>query len=309
MDGMKTLAIVIGISLAMVMGLFIFPNIIFLFPVAFIVIGVKYNISNSFISILLTSLLIGFTIDMISGVIMLAVFGSMSLFIAESIDKRRKPIEIIIPSALIFFISYGMVFLMLRGFSGISLLDQLEEAIIAVSDMQLSMIEDVNLTDIESFRLRDSASNLYNYFVSILPALLIIVSLITSYVNYYLSIVVLRRSGLAIRDNPRFSRFRLPNNFIFGSLLMFLVVYLLSGIDGVPTDTIRYNLIFLIGALLLIQGLSVVDFLLVRKNIHIILRIIIIGMILFAPPLITLLFIIGIIDLLFDFRKLRKYKT
>lgn len=308
MDRMGTLAVIIGVSLLMVFSLYIFPSIIFLFPVAFIVIGVKYNIKDSFISILITSLLIGISVDLISGVIMLAVFGSMALYIADSIEKRKKSLEIIVPAALIFFLASGIVYIMLRDFSGVSLIDQLQESLNTYTQMQLDLIEDVELTNIESFRLREYANNLSRIMISILPSIMIVMSVIISYVNYYLSIVVLRRLGLAIRDNPRFSNFSLPNNFIIGSLVMFLIVYLLGNIEAIPVDIIQNNLMVLIASLLYIQGISVLNFLLLRRRVNILFRALIIGITLFASPLITFIIIIGIADLIFDFRKLRKGK-
>lgn len=303
---MRSLAVVVGISLLMIVGLYLFPSIIILFPMAFIVIGVKYNITNSFISILLTSFLIGISIDMISGVMMLAIFGSIAIYIADGISKRKKSIEIIVPSSIIFFISTILVLLMLRGFSGINLIEGLEENIKMFTELRMNMIDDMDLTNIESFRIRDDVDNMYSYILSIMPSILIILSVFISYINYYFSIIVLRKLGLGIRDNPRFSRFRLPNNFIIGSLVMFLVVYLLRNFETIPNDVIQLNLLVLVVSLLYIQGLSVIDFLLIRLKFNIGLRIIVIGITLFVAPIITLILIAGIIDIIFDFRKLRR---
>lgn len=309
MDIMKSLATVVGISLLITIGLYIFPSIIFLFPVAFIVVGVKYDLANSFISILITSFLIGISIDLISGLIILAVFGPMALYITDSIDKRKKSRDIIIPSSVIFFISAIIVFLMLRGFSGVSLVESLEESAKTYTDLQMTIIEDLELTNIESFRLKEEADRLYNYVISILPAIFIIFSAVISYMNYYVSTAILRRLGLGIRDNPRFSKFSLPRNFIVGSLFMFLLVYLLGNIETISADVIQLNIIVLVISLLFIQGLSVLDYLLVSLRFHFIFRLILLGLTVFVSPLMSLLFVIGVLDIIFDFRKLRRQKS
>lgn len=308
MEITKSLAVVVGVSLLMIIGLYFFPSIILLFPVAFIVIGVKYDIKNCFISILITSFLIGISIDMISGVIMLAAFGPMALYIADGISNRKKSRDIIVPSSIIFFISIVLVFIMLRGFSGVSLIESLEENIKLLTDIQMGLIEDMELTNIESFRVRQEASNMYNNVISMMPAIFIILSVFISYINYYFSTIVLRKLGLGIRDNPRFSRFSLPNNFIMGSILMILIVSLLSNFETIPSDIIKLNLIALVSSLLYIQGLSVLDFLLIRLKFNVVFRLIIIGITIFASQLITILAVIGIVDILFDFRKIRRRK-
>lgn len=309
MDFMRSLAVVIGISLLMMIGLYIFPVIIFLFPLAFIVIGVKYNITNSFIGILITSFLIGISVDIISGVMILAIFGPMALYIADSIGKRKKSIEIIVPSTIIFFLSTILVFIMLKDYSAVSLVEQLEENIMMYTEMQMDIIGDMELTNIESFRIRSLADDMYNYIISILPSILIVLSVFISYINYYFSIIILRRLGLAIRENPRFSKFSLPNNFIMGSLVMFLIVYLLRNIEYIPYDMIYLNLIVLVISLLFIQGLSVLDYLLIRLRLNTIFRLIIIGLIIFTSPIITFIVIVGVVDIIFDFRKLRRRKV
>lgn len=308
MDRKRTLAMVIGVSLLMVLGLLIFPSILFLFPLAFIVIGVKYSIMFSFICIILTSFLVGVSIDMVSGLMVLAIFGPMALHIADCINNRKKPVEIIVPSSIIFFISVLMVFIMLRDYSGISLVEQLEENIRMYADLQLNLVEEMELTNIESFRMKELANDIYSTVIYILPAILIIMSVAVSYMNYYLSTVILRKMGVGIRDNPRFSRFSLPNNFIIGSLLMFLIIYLLRNFESFPYDMIYFNIIVLVISLLLIQGLSVLDFLLIRSKMNTVVRVILLGMTVLASPIISLFTFVGVLDIIFDFRKIRRRK-
>lgn len=308
MDIKRTLAIVMGVSLLMMLGLLIFPSILFLFPLAFIVIGVKYSIRYSFICIILTSFLVGVSIDMVSGLMVLAIFGPMALHIGDCINNRKKPVETIVPSSIIFFISLLMVFIMLRDYSGISLLEQLEENIRMYADLQLNLVEEMELTNIESFRMKELANTIYSTIMSILPAILIIISVAVSYMNYYLSTVILRKMGVGIRDNPRFSRFSLPNNFIIGSLFMFLIIYLLRNFESFPYDMIYFNIIVLVISLLLIQGLSVLDFLLIRSKMNTVIRVIILGMTVLASPIISLFAFLGVLDIIFDFRKIRRRK-
>ena len=90
---------------------------------------------------------------------------------------------------------------------------------------------------------------------------------------------------------------------------MFLTIYLLDKIDGVPGRMIYLNILFLVIVLFLIQGLAVVDHLLIKKKIVTIVRFIVITIIIFAPLFISLMVIVGMADLIFDFRKLRKRRV
>lgn len=303
---MRTLALIIGISLLMVIGLNLFPIIIFVFPLAFIVIGVKFNLRDSFLGILMTSILVGIIVDVASGISLFGVFGPMSLYISYGIIKRKKSVEIIIPSSVIIFISIILSLALLGNISGVSIIDELEESLGIYTEMQLSMLEDMEATNLEIFRIREEAENIPSIIVSILPSIFIIASVFISYINYYFSILILRKMGIGIRNNPRFSRFSLPNNFILGSLIMVLIIYLLKDLDEAQFYIIYLNLLVLIMSLLMIQGLALFDHLLISFKINIILRIIIIAITMFASSLAT---IAGIIDLIFDFRKLRKRKA
>lgn len=303
----RTLALIVGISLVMVIGLNLFPIILFLFPLAFIVIGVKFNLRESFMSILMTSLLVGIIVDPPSGIVLFAIFGPMSLLIAYGIRKRKKAVEIIIPSSIVIFVLIIISFMIFGNESGV--LDQLEEDFQSYAGMQMTRLEDMELTNIESFRIMEELENDYQDILAILPSFFIIMSVFISYINYYFSTLILRRLGLGIRDNPQFSEFSLPKNFILGTLIMFLTIYLLNRFDGVSARMIYLNVLFLVVVLFLIQGLSVLDHQLRKRRVNSIIRIIVIAMIIFAPLIISIMVIVGMVDLIFDFRKLRKRRV
>ena len=305
----RTLALIVGISLLMVIGLNLFPIILFVFPLAFIVIGVKFNLRESFMGILMASLLVGIIVDPPSGIALFAIFGPMSLLIAYGIIKRKKPVEIIIPSSIIIFVLLIISFMILRNVSDVSIIDQLEETLHSYTEMQMERLEDLELTRIESFRFTEEIEELYQDILSILPSYFIIISVLISYINYYFSTLILRRLGLGIRDNPQLSEFSLPKNFILGTLIMFITIYLLNRLDGFPARMIHLNILFLVVVLFLIQGLSVLDYQLKKRRVNSIIRIIVIAIIIFAPLTISIMVIVGMVDLIFDFRKLRKRRV
>ena len=68
-------------------------------------------------------------------------------------------------------------------------------------------------------------------------------------------------------------------------------------------EAIVANLLVFISSMLLLQGLSVIDFYLVKRKLNILLRIMII--ILLGVPLGSIISLIGVADILFDFRKLK----
>lgn len=185
----------------------------------------------------------------------------------------------------------------------------MEESFKQVLSMQVDIFKETGLTEYEILKAKYLLESGYKYMLWIFPTIIAIISMFISYSNYYLSVLLLRRSGIGIVSIPRFSRFRLPNNIMPGIIVMFLGVYLYKGLNFQHYDTVFLNVIVLIWSMFVIQGLSVIDFYLIKINLKLFLRIILIMLMVIIAPLGTLISLIGISDVIFDFRRLRKHKS
>lgn len=303
----------IGIILFMIMyallGIYSFPFILFFFPTPFIYLGTKSGPIHGIIGITIVSILVGLISDIYSGVFLFELFMPITTVIIFEFKNRKRPLEILLYSTVIFFVSSLLLYGLMQDVTGVSLISQMEEIFNQVLNTNMDLLKESGLTNYEMLKAKNLLETGYSYILSILPSILIMVSMFIAYSNYYLSVLALRKSGIGIVTIPRFSIFKLPNNIIPGIIIMFLGVYLMKGFDLLYYDSVVINLVVLIWFMFSIQGLSVIDFIMLKFKFRLFLRIILIVLITVFVPAGTIIALIGFGDVLFDFRKLKRLKS
>ena len=142
-----------------------------------------------------------------------------------------------------------------------------------------------------------------------LPSILVITSLIISFLNYLVSTVISRKMGYGVLSLPRLSKFKLPDNIIMGTAIMFLSAIVMGWLDIPYHNALLLNISLLVGFIFFLQGLAVIDFLLIKAKMRIGFRIIILLMNIVIVPMGGILFFIGTFDSVFDIRKIGKRKS
>lgn len=311
-DGKKGNKIIEGIfviaiaTVFMLIGMYYLPLIIFLYPIFFIVLGVRNGVKYNIISLIISSLFVGLIIDNVSGIFILLIFAPLSIGLNYMIKKRRKSFEIIAISTVILLVSFLLVINIMGDMSGVSIISQLEDSFTQALNSQIEILKDMDLSAYEVLKIRDLLENAMDYVLLILPAIVIIFSLVLSYLNYLISSLILRRLGYGIVSIPKFSKFKLPNNVLLGTGIMFLGAFIIKGLKLFYYETILLNITVIASFMFFTQGLSVVDYKLIEKNLGRIPRLLIILFFTIILPLGWLISFIGILDVIIDFRKLRR---
>ncbi|NMB26603.1 MAG: DUF2232 domain-containing protein [Tissierellia bacterium] len=311
-DGKKGNKIIEGIfviaiaTVFMLIGMYYLPLIIFLYPIFFIVLGVRNGVKYNIISLIISSLFVGLIIDNVSGIFILLIFAPLSIGLNYMIKKRRKSFEIIAISTVILLVSFLLVINIMGDMSGVSIISQLEDSFTQALNSQIEILKDMDLSAYEVLKIRDLLENAMDYVLLILPAIVIIFSLVISYLNYLISSLILRRLGYGIVSIPKFSKFKLPNNVLLGTGIMFLGAFIIKGLKLFYYETILLNITVIASFMFFTQGLSVVDYKLIEKNLGRIPRLLIILFFTIILPLGWLISFIGILDVIIDFRKLRR---
>lgn len=134
-----------------------------------------------------------------------------------------------------------------------------------------------------------------------LPALLIVASFLDTACNFFLGQWIGRRFGIAFPSVPPFSEWRLPKS-VFWAFALGWVCILFGG--STVLGKIGLNLQIVTQLLFLFQGLSLVYYFLGKRIHSKAIRVSILIFLLFQPLLSSLLSLLGMFDILFDFRRL-----
>lgn len=295
-------------SVFMMFAIYYFNVLLILFPAPFIIFGIKNDLPSSLMSLVTTLLIVGLIVGPSIGILYSLLFVPFILVSLYLIKKRTRPIKVVLYSGIAFFISTLVLYAIL-SYSGVDLVAQLEEGFSLILSGQMDYLKEMGLTSYELLQRRDYLKTEYETFLLQIPSVLLVSSLLVGYINYLLATLGLKKIGLSILNMPMFSRFKLPDNFSIGALIMIATTFVMTGLNIAYAEALYLNIIVLLGVILLIQGLSVVNFFLIKIKTKKFLRVITYFLILITPKLFSAISILGALDVIFDLRKIRRAKS
>ncbi|ABR50837.1 membrane protein-like protein [Alkaliphilus metalliredigens QYMF] len=270
-----------------------------LLPVPFMVLAVRHSTRYAALSLLLTSLLIGFLTSLLYPLFILLLVGPLALLMGYYIKRNREPFQVMALGSGASIISIFIAIQIISLVSGFNVMSQVNLMLPEVLEHQMDMLREMNFS-------RVAITEAFNYMVMILPGLMMIQVFIGAFINYYLTISILRRFRVETYELPSFSHFKLPHNIVLGTFIIFVLSLLTTYIEGIYHTSLIANVTLLFVFIFFLQGISFVSYLIKKTRINRTVRIIIIVLIVLISPLLTVVSIMGVIDAMLDIRKLRK---
>lgn len=150
--------------------------------------------------------------------------------------------------------------------------------------------------------------SILNFIPYLIPAIIIVLLGAAAIINYYGTSVILKRYNITLGQLPDLKIWDLPWYLCWGVILgiIFVILPQVSSNFGKIINASGYSLIIIFGALYLVLGIAVIRGLFERFKTGIYLRLIILAIVVFAPGLIVLIPLIGLIDIWANFRKLKR---
>lgn len=304
-EGAGVLGIEVFVSL---LSIYFMPFLLIFFPLGFIIYGVKHGLVNTILLMAIAVAVVGLVSDFTSALVIIGMFGPLSAAMIFSMIKRRRPLEVLVTGSIVFFASTIALFAILGNTTGTSLINEIEGTFKETLFLQLEMLEGMGMSIYEMDRTRTMLEDAYKYLVLILPAILMVLSFIISYLNYLISVRLLRSLGIGVLPMPWLHRFTVPNNFGIGMMVVFLGLFVVKTMDAEFYDVIFLNLIVIIGTVFIVQGLAVLDYYMLQLKMKSLVRGLLLFGVVLLSPMLTLVSLVGGADIVLDFRKLRRGK-
>lgn len=299
------LLIIIMTTLGVVTNSFIIY--VFLSPAIYTIFSIRNGNNAGLISIIITGLLIAILGNIELGIFLLVMGLPLTFLYINLILKRVKSSDVMIVSSVLFFVLL-LLMIKLMELANIDFVAGLEDGFNKAISGQIDIYKGMGLTSLEMTEKKDFLESSYKLALLIIPSIMLIFSLVVSYLNYVVISIGLEKFQLRLANRPRLSRFRLPSNFIYIIGIILILTILTGNIESPLLQTTFINIQVLIGFAFTIQGLSVIEHFLVRKRIKLWIRTMSYFLFLFITPIISLLPILGIGDMIFDFKKIKRSK-
>jgi len=283
-----------------VIGTFYIPllsMLLVLIPVPFLVLAARRATRYSFFSFIITALLIGVLTGILYSLFIFVIFGPMTMIMGSWIRRNKNPNEVIFAGAFASAAATFLLIYLISLISGIQLAVELGQVFESVLEQQVISFHQLNIDPV-------AVEEVINYMLLIFPALIMVQALFGAFINYYLTIAVLRRSEGYRKELPEFSRFRLPNHVVKGSFLVLLLSWLTGYLESLHTEGMVANVVLLIVMIFFMQGISLISYWIKRTRVPKWFRILSLIILVLLSPIISLIALLGLIDSLADFRKL-----
>ncbi|RKD32084.1 YybS family protein [Thermohalobacter berrensis] len=304
----ETAIITLLMTVFLFVGLHIVPLVIILFPVPFIILGIRHDVKHSIISIIASSLLISILIDFFTGLFIFVIFGLFAIGLTYMINKGYSSYKVMIYGTAIFLLATAITLGILGYVTGINFIEAIDTSFSKSIDEQVKLFKEMDLSNYEISQMKNIIKRTVDYMIALIPATLIITSMFVTYINFWTTSSISRRLGYKKINIPKLKHFRLPNNIILGSAVIFLAIWIIRYFKLFYHETIFINVIILLIFLFYMQGLGVIVYLLDKKRFGRGVKIILIILSLLYVPIGLVIAFVGFLDSIFNFRKLNSFQ-
>lgn len=276
----------------------------FIWPVPIILLGIRHGLKISILATLVSGLIIGMFSEPLQAFTVVFGFGLIGVAIGYAFRKNYTPSAIM--GIGIGFSLLSKVILIV----GTLLIMGLNPVTQQLTLMQQSFTQALGFyrkmgIPAEQLRQMESMVSQLTTLVSFgLPVILVMASVMDTFLNFAVARLVLRKLGHKIADLPPFSRWQIPRYSVLGYLLAMLIFF----IDRTPGSLpfiISLNLQLAFNALFLVQGLSVAAFYLQKYNVNKALRVFIFLLLLMNPLFSQIAVWVGMFETFLDLRRIK----
>lgn len=289
---------------------FLFTFLMFFYPLPAIILAKRKGLKYAVLSLTASGFIISMLLGIQTGIFFLLLFTPLSIALSYGISKDENPNKCIMMGALSFMVSFAAMILFSQAIMGVNYIQHMLKMTNESMDIYRNLLDKASgsmdagsineITKQLDFMNKAMTEIILHQF----PAILIVSSVVVSAMNYFAVSSFGHKVRVDIRKHEGISHFSFPNTFIIAMAGLLLLSYLL-GVFKINVYVIQMNLFMICLMAMFLQGFAVAKFYLIRLNINRVARTIILVMLIFMPGAGQLLAIIGIIDLIFDLRKIR----
>jgi len=279
-------------------------------PVPVIIVGYRNGIKASILSALSAGLVVSLVTQPLVGVGLLIGFGVPGVLMGHMINKRVNPYAVILVCGILLSVSMAGEFLLslkIAGIDGLEFLSNLDSTFREQLETSLDIYRQFGIAEDKLQEFKDYFSQAIELAKYVIPSSLLISGVFFSFIDYKLTRLILKRIGFILPDIDEFSKWRLtePYSYILLGTAVFAVAASYFRVPGFNTAAINISTILTL--VFTIVGISVVVYFArvygdrygISKPLRNIIAVFII------LTFIQFIVFIGILDLAFDFRRLK----
>lgn len=290
--------------------------LMFFYPTPAIILAKRKGIKYATLALVASDIIVGMLLGIQSGMIFLILYTPLAIALAYGIYKDKDANKTILMGTAAYLISFVAMIFLMDAFLGINFVQQLKDIYTESFRMSREMLSNVpsgmnNEGVNEMIKTLDELGPMMVKTIStIFPAILIVSSVATAYVNYIVAFKFAKRFSISIRQHEGIAYFSFPKTFMVAMAAMMLLSFLLGALN-INAGIIQANLFMILFAAMFLQGFGVAKFFISRSQMSMGFKRISLFLILFMAfftnsGLAQVIAVVGLADLAIDIRKINK---
>ena len=291
-------------------GLYIGPLQIvttFIWLIPIVVVAVRRGFYTGVLALVTAAILLMILAPPHRAFIYIVQFGALGVVFSYYFSKKAEFAKIMTVGTIVVAVSTVISFLLNLLIMGLSISD-MAATFEEVKENTLIMYENMGLLgrlQEQGVNVEEAMANTLTLIVRLIPASMVIVGMSVAFVSYFITRKTLQKLNLEVSELPMFSHWQIPWYFVWGAIIGLAFLIYSNFANWELGETIGMNIIYMFSPIFLIQGLSVFVFYYRKMEIHILLKVLLLAIIVMVfPYAIMLLLVIGLLDPLFNYRKL-----
>jgi uncharacterized protein YybS (DUF2232 family) len=260
--------------------------------------GMRWGVMASVLTVVCLSMFMNW----ITALSLWVLFGLTGLVFGYAVLKGYSPAKIIVATSVAFLVGILSEFLIAYLLTGSPLryLDDLLKAMQASAGLTEKTLGPNPFTEVFA-----DFDEMKAQVLRVLPFMLVFSALLQSYINFEVLRRVLDRLGHHLEPLPPFSRWMLPEYVAHAAIISYLALWIGVRYNLPVVEQVAQNVFAGVSFLLFLETSSAIAYYISQQNLPKFFSALIIFYVFASPALHLLAVFFGMIDILFDVRKLR----
>ncbi len=286
--------------------------LMFFYPTPAIILGKRKGLKYASLALIASDLIISMLLGLQTGLMFLILYTPLAIALTFGVCNDEDANKTILFGSAAYMISFLVFILALNAIMGINFIDRLAEMYDQSFEMTRGFFESVpegarsEAMD-QAIRNLEETAPIMNYMVTnVFPAIMIVASVLTSYINYFVASKFARRFSLNVKQHEGLSYFSFPRNFMIAMAGLLLLSFLLGALN-INVGVIQLNLFTIVFMAMLLQGFAVLKFFIDSSNMGKFIKTFMLVMVIMMSVQFSVFYaILGLVDLTVNLRRIKR---
>ena len=286
--------------------------LMFFYPTPAIILGKRKGLKYSVLSLIASDLIISMLLGLQTGLVFLILYTPLALALTYGVCRNEEANKTILFGSAAYMISFVLYILLLNYIMGINFIERIaeiyEQSFETTRGLFNNIPDQLRTEQIEQY-INDieKMAPMMNYIVTnVFPAVLIVASVVTSYINYMVASKFAVRFSINVKQHEGIAYFSFPRNFMISMAGLLLLSFLLRLLN-INVGIIQMNLFIIVFMAMLLQGVAVLKFFVDKSRMGKFARNLLLVIIVLMSINFSIVYaVIGLIDLTVNLRKINR---